>query len=220
MSLGAGCAIFATHDFADANPAVRSATEIDESIRATITGLYGTESGVSAFIDGSNVLQIDGTAGSDSIGLRLGATPGTIDVLFPYDGTGTVLPFSLASIVAIDIDAGADDDIVAFIDVNGEVATVRPFTLATGDGEDIVIGHTGTLSVPDVLTLLNIAQGAMNLMNDADGILQKAGAVSGSTSPTLIENAATLVNDAQTAFIMPAADYIEDLNNDFIQITA
>ncbi len=220
IDAGAGCAI-------GSGSAVSAGFERGMSVRERFEYIHaqiepGIETGVSAFIDANDILQVSGTAGSDSIGLRLQAgNPSIIEVRVPFTGTGSVTPFFVSDIVAINVNTGLGADFVVLDDSQGEVGTLVPTTIDTGGELDVVVGRTGSLTVDDVLDLLDIAQTAGDLADDANAIHLLAGSIQVTTGGgNLIDNAALLVDQARTSFVEPGANYISDVNDQLIQIGA
>ncbi|MDX2197384.1 MAG: calcium-binding protein [Phycisphaerae bacterium] len=211
-----GCQIFSAA-LAPAVEGVRveAPTAIYERIRAANAGRGGSISAVVV----SNVLQITGTSGMDSI--RLSLTTGNLRVQSPEDGSGQNFLFPLASFNSINVALGDQDDLIVFDDSGGQVAPVKPYTINAGDGADIIIARTGTMTLAQVLTVLNTLNTANTLMTQADAIRNLAGAVPAlGTGSDVISNTAALLQSIESDFITPASVYLTDVNNLLIQPSA
>lgn len=213
------------HSVAMASDQIQSVVETARG-RRTVAGLRTSSrhpegpSPITAVIDSFGVLIVTGTSSADQIALRLASgDPSTLEVIDLALGGGTLVDdFALSSIVSISVRAGDGDDIVAFDDVFGTVSGLRPIEMISGGGDDILIGRTGTLTIDGVIDLLDDLQSATDLLTQAEGILELAGAVgeTGAGSDDMISNAASLAQSASDDVITPAAQLSRDVFDDFV----
>ena len=89
------------------------------------------------------LLTVKGTGASDTIALRLRAgDPGTIEIDVGDDGSPD-FSFDRSRVAAIDVAAGAGDDIVRIDDSNGAFTDAIPTAIDGGPGNDTLSGGTG-----------------------------------------------------------------------------
>lgn len=86
----------------------------------------------------SGVLTVNGTSGNDVIRITLDATnPRQLDVIT----NGTTKSFTASSIKSITVNAGAGNDDVEVLELNGSITI--PMTLLGGAGNDTLVGGSG-----------------------------------------------------------------------------
>lgn len=171
----------------------------------------------------NGVLTISGTSGI-SIRLALDANPNPtfLDIFDPYTDTTADCQVDLGDFNSIVINSGDGDDVIAFDDTNGAVVGTLPLTINTGDGMDTLIGGTGNLTVDEVIVLLNMLQSSRDVMDRVDTLVEMVGATENLAAggDDMISNVVTLLDRTRTDFVLPAADFVNDLNNSLIQPTA
>jgi hypothetical protein len=92
----------------------------------------------------AGVLTVDGTNAGDRIALRLRAgQPGILQVDVGDDGSAE-FSFNRAEIAEIFVNAGNGDDSVSIDESNGVFSNVIPTTIAGGNGNDRLVGGSGT----------------------------------------------------------------------------
>jgi Ca2+-binding RTX toxin-like protein len=97
----------------------------------------------SAGVNGQTLV-INGSAGNDTIVLRLRAgDPNTLEVDDGNDGTAE-FAFDRSTFTAIDVEGGAGDDVLRIDRVNGVFTDTEATTLSGGDGNDTLVGDVGS----------------------------------------------------------------------------
>ncbi len=178
---------------------------------------------VSAYIDGSRVLNIDGTTGDDSARLALrSGDPNEVEIFDPASSTTPAFSFNLADFDSVRVRLLEGDDFIVFDDANGTVGTLRPLDIDLGDGDDGALARTGSLTVQQVLDAMDLLQTARDLATDAQVLLDLMGAVEplGNSGDNLISNAIAHLQDVHDNFVLPAADYVEDFQTTMIDPAA
>ncbi len=105
---------------------------------------------------GSNgKLTICGTSGVDDVLIRLDPTGKKIKVDNLSNGAGTDYSFDLVQVRSIHIFLFAGNDRVIFDDTNGSLGTMLPLEINVGDGDNTVIGSTGSLTAGEIADLGN-----------------------------------------------------------------
>ncbi|MEP0848408.1 MAG: hypothetical protein HRF50_16490 [Phycisphaerae bacterium] len=195
-------------------------TPVEQHLPTRRGGGAARGGGIQAFIDGSRVLHVVGTTLDDSVALRLKASdPTTLQVNEPADQTPVqTFEFALADFDSIAIQLDLGTDLLVFDDVNGDVAPLKPYAVDAGDGDDTIVARTGTLTLAQVLSIVATLDTARNLAQQADAIVQLAGATTSLGSGNdVISNSIALLQDAHDDFIIPASDYIADINDQLIR---
>lgn len=171
------------------------------------------DSGIVAQIVGPS-LRVTGTAADDQIALRLrAADPTTLDVLDLAGAPDVVGSFALSAFTNIEIDAGDGNDIVALDDANGAVGPLKPTTVVGSAGDDRVVGATGSMTVPQVLTALDTLATSRDLLQTADAVLRMAGVVAPLTQgdTDLFSKTFDTIVAARETLVVPAANYAADV---------
>jgi carboxypeptidase T len=209
-----GCEIFPDDD----NDAVRMRVGM-RPVRDYILPPSHLRGAVQASIDSAHELIITGTSGVDHIRLMLKAgDPSALEIYCPETTLAPSFTFLIADFASISINLGDDTDLLVYDDSNGIVSSIRPFTIATAGGDDIVLTRTGPFSLEQTLDLIDDLQSARDLMLRADTLRQLAGAVPmfGATD-NLISRAVGCVRSAEEDLIEPAARYAADARAQLIE---
>jgi len=172
----------------------------------------------------SNVLEIQGTTGDDSVRIVKNAgNPAIVDIYTPagdatpscsYDSTAT--PFGTVRVTA---DNG--DDLIVFDDSNGAISDTWIIEVHGGGDEDIVLGgiDLNVTSLNDALTMIATLQQAQTYIDRVLDMLDAPQSTC-NTASCLVENAATLAKDAGNNLVLPTANYVRDIESELVQPTA
>ena len=172
----------------------------------------------------SNVLEVQGTSGADSI--RLAVNPSNsavIDVFCPvsagtpscsYDSTAT--PFT-----TIRVQAGDGDDLVIFDDSYGIISSSWDVIIDGGDGSDTVLGGVdlNTYPLANAMAMIASLQQAQTMLDRVLNLLDASGGGC-QTVPCLVENAANNARDYANNLVKPTAIYVRDINSELVQPSA
>jgi Ca2+-binding RTX toxin-like protein len=154
----------------------------------------------------NRVLTVMGTSGPDEIVLRL---QGNNDIVIQdaIANPANTFTFTRADFDRMIIDGGAGDDLLALDDVNGPVSDVAPIDFEGGDGNDAVVGRTGSLSVQEVLDMESTLATAQGLLTTADTLIHTAGLMSplGAGTDDMVSRAVGLAKTSESSLIEPAA---------------
>lgn len=175
--------------------------------------------GIQASIDQNGHLLVLGSTADDDIALRLKTgDPMRLQVVDLNGGSLDFFEFAVDDFVAIDVLPGDGADLVVFDDANGVVSDVAPFTIDSGDGDDILIGGTGSHTLQQVLDIATLLQSAQALITQADALVQRAGGVAplGDSGDNVISAAALLAQNINSVLVTPATDYLSDVRDGLV----
>ncbi len=172
----------------------------------------------------SGVLEIQGTAGADSI--RIAISSGSPFVVEVFDPATTGSPScSFDSVVTpfttIRVSAGDSDDLVVFDDSEGILADFWIIEVDGGDGEDVVLGGVDLNAIPlaNALNMIATLQQARDLIDRVVDLLD-ASTTGCATVPCLVENTAYVLESAGSDLVIPTAYYVRDLETELVQPSA
>ncbi|QOJ14063.1 MAG: hypothetical protein HRU75_05180 [Planctomycetia bacterium] len=188
------------------------------------TARAGTACGTLTADVNSNVLEINGTAGSDSIRVRISVgDPAIVEV---YDPATAAVPscsfdHNATPFHTIRVNADDSDDLIVMDDSEGILSDSWIIEIDGGGGEDIVLGgiNLNVTSINDALAMIATLQQASDLIDRVLDLLDES--PSGcSTVPCLVENMATAARDAANDLVLPTAQYVRDIESELVQPTA
>ncbi len=130
--------------------------------------LNNPELNVSLGSDGR--LTICGTPGVDNVQVRLDPSKSKIEVDNRSNGTGVDYSFEFAKVSSIHVFLFAGDDWVIFDDTNGSLGILLPLEINVGDGDNTVIGSTGSLNAGEIADLGNTITKLRNVLETGKDI--------------------------------------------------
>ncbi|MCB9849576.1 MAG: hypothetical protein H6817_02605 [Phycisphaerales bacterium] len=172
----------------------------------------------------SGVLEIQGTAGADSIRVAISASDPDVVEIFEPATSGTpgcsfdtnVTPFDTIRVTADD-----DDDLVVFDDSNGILADSWVIEIDGGDGEDIVLAgiDLSVVTLSNALSMIDTLQEARDLIDRVVALLD-ASTTGCATVPCLVENTANVLESTGNDLVLPTANYVRDIESELVQPSA
>ncbi len=172
----------------------------------------------------ANALEVTGTSGSDSIRVAISASDSDVVEVFTPASTVTancsfdsnVTPFDTIRVSSAD---GAD--LIVFDDSNGVVSDGWTIEIDTGDGDNTTLGGLDLSEVPlnDALTMLDTLQDARDTIDRVLSLVD-ASSTGCQTVPCLVSNAAEAAKLTGTDLVIPAGEYVRDIEGELIQPTA
>lgn len=172
----------------------------------------------------AGVLEIQGTAGADSVRIGLAAgNPAVVEIYTPvgaglpsctFDSTST--PFTMIRVLG-----GDGDDLILFDDSNGAVSGSYKLYIDGGDGADIVFGglDLNTIPLSNAMSMIATLQQAQTIVDRVLDLLDAP--VSGcNTASCLVTNTATVAKNYGNDLVKPTAQYVRDMETELVQPAA
>ncbi|HUU45779.1 MAG TPA: hypothetical protein VM118_08600, partial [Acidobacteriota bacterium] len=180
-----------------------------------------TTSALVVTLDPFGCLTILGTPGDDDVHLCLDATGANIEVDDRTNMPGMDYSFAFTQVVNIHVSLAEGDDWVVFDDTHGSIGTLRPLEVDVGDGDNVVIGSTGSLLPSDISTLGNMMEQLREAVGDAvplrmnsEQLMLDAGELAATDGAALMQTAELFIADAQQ--LIDAAEALRTADDDVI----
>ncbi|MCC6653360.1 MAG: VCBS repeat-containing protein [Candidatus Eisenbacteria bacterium] len=158
------------------------------------------------------VLTITGTPCDDDVRLSLAPGGATLQVDDRANGIGVDYSHPFASVTSVSITLGDGADEVICDDTNGSIALQRQMTVDVGDGDNVVVSTTGTMTAGEVAnidatigSLRTVLNGVANLRAMADALRDNA-AARGVQGEALRQSASALIGEAQAMMVQAQLD--------------
>ncbi|MCC7018892.1 MAG: DUF11 domain-containing protein [Ardenticatenales bacterium] len=175
-------------------------------------------------------LDVLGTPGKDDVILRLDPSGKTVEVDDRTNGAGTNHRFDLDDVKSFNVDLGAGDDWVIFDDANGSLAGLRAITLDAGDGDNVAMASTGSLTPAEIAALPVVLPGVIAnlraldqtadaLTARAEKLEQSASAFAATEGMTLTLAAERFAAEAQEKVFGPSDALSTSLASDGLEIS-
>lgn len=172
----------------------------------------------------SNVLEIVGTTGNDSIRIMISAS--NTAVVEIYNPVTAVIPSCSFDSVAtpfatIRVTADNGDDLVVVDDSQGAVSDSWAIIVDGGDGADVVLGGIDLNAIPlaSAMTMISSLQQAQSLIDRVLDLLDDS-QTGCSTVPCLVTNTATVAKGYGDDLVKPTAKYVRDIESELVQPSA
>ncbi len=170
-------------------------------------------------------LTIRGTPQADDVLLRLDPTGAKIEVDNRTNRAGTDHSFQLDLVRTIHIFLEAGDDLVTLDNTNGSLGSLRPLEIDVGDGDNTVIGSTGSLKPDEIAALGNIIKklksvlaGASSVRERAEKLTSSAGELAATDGVAFTQTAERFNADAQKQFIDLAQALGKDADSQIVPL--